>query len=206
MEPISQNLRDQISELLKPHRVCLVMPVVLNHSSQSCGRSAKRKGRWEESNPAQATPPETSSTPPILFSFSSDNITSSTTTTVTSPSVPSTDTSFASTDVLPLSTSSTPPTAPFVTTSNTTTTTTTTALPTKNIKKKFGDFFAFKRARTGRASKAGGGEGGGEGVKVKRTSIADLIRPLREAKERERERERDKEREKGERGKVSGGC
>lgn len=34
-------------------------------------------------------------------------------------------------------------------------------------------------------------------MKVKRTSIADLIRPLREAKERERERERDKEREKG---------
>lgn len=32
-------------------------------------------------------------------------------------------------------------------------------------------------------------------MKVKRTSIADLIRPLREAKERERER--DKEREKG---------
>ncbi|TMS05221.1 Capping protein, Arp2/3 and myosin-I linker protein 3 [Larimichthys crocea] len=156
------------------------------------------KGRWEESNPAQATPPETSSTPSILFSSSSDNITSSTTTTVTSPSVPSTDTSFASTDVLPLSTSSTPPAPPFVTTSNTTTTTTTTtALPTKNIKKKFGDFFAFKRARTSRASKAGGGEGGGEGVKVKRTSIADLIRPLREAKERERERERDKEREKG---------
>ncbi|KAG7231013.1 hypothetical protein INR49_025042 [Caranx melampygus] len=53
------------------------------------------------------------------------------------------------------------------------------------------------RARAGRATKAGGGEGGGgEGVKVKRTSIADLIRPLREAKERERERERDKEREK----------
>uniref|UniRef100_A0A672FG21 Capping protein regulator and myosin 1 linker 2 n=1 Tax=Salarias fasciatus TaxID=181472 RepID=A0A672FG21_SALFA len=77
----------------------------------------------------------------------------------------------------------------------------TTALPPKNIKKKFGDFFAFKRARAGRAAKAGGGEGGGgggggEGVKVKRTSIADLIRPLREAKERERERERGKEREK----------
>lgn len=33
-------------------------------------------------------------------------------------------------------------------------------------------------------------------MKVKRTSIADLIRPLREAKEREREREKDKEREK----------
>lgn len=39
-------------------------------------------------------------------------------------------------------------------------------------------------------------------MKVKRTSIADLIRPLREARERERERERDKEREK-ERGEKS---
>ncbi|XP_037623048.1 capping protein, Arp2/3 and myosin-I linker protein 2 isoform X4 [Sebastes umbrosus] len=155
------------------------------------------KGRWEESIPAQATPSESSSTPSAStpFSPSSDNITSSATTTVTSPSVPSTDTSFTSTDVSPLSTSSTPPTP-----SSVTTTTTTTPLPTKNIKKKFGDFFAFKRARASRAAKAGGGEGGGgggEGVKVKRTSIADLIRPLREAKERERERERDKEREKG---------
>lgn len=33
---------DQISELLKPQRVCLVMPVVLNHSSQPCGKSADR--------------------------------------------------------------------------------------------------------------------------------------------------------------------
>ncbi|XP_056243916.1 capping protein, Arp2/3 and myosin-I linker protein 2 isoform X2 [Seriola aureovittata] len=149
------------------------------------------KGRWEESNPAQATPSESSSTPSAStpFSSSSENITSSTTTTVTSPTVPSTDTSFTSTDVPLLSTSSTSPTPSSVTPSTT--------LPTKNIKKKFGDFFAFKRARAGRATKAGGGEGGGgEGVKVKRTSIADLIRPLREAKERERERERDKEREK----------
>ncbi|KAM9351894.1 capping protein, Arp2/3 and myosin-I linker protein 2 [Symphorus nematophorus] len=148
------------------------------------------KGRWEESNPAQATPSESSSTPSasIPFSSSSDNITSSSTTTVTSPSVPSTDTSFTSTDVPPLSTSSTPPAPSAVTTSTTTSTT----LPTKNIKKKFGDFFAFKRARASRAPKAGGGEGGGDGVKVKRTSIADLIRPLREAKEREREREREK--------------
>ncbi|XP_078024393.1 capping protein, Arp2/3 and myosin-I linker protein 2 isoform X2 [Epinephelus lanceolatus] len=150
------------------------------------------KGRWEESIPAQATPSESSSTPSAStpFSSSSENITSSTTTAVTSPSVPSTDTSFTSTDVPPLSTSSTSPTPSSVTT---------TTLPTKNIKKKFGDFFAFKRARASRAAKAGGGEGGGggEGVKVKRTSIADLIRPLREAKERERERERDKEREKG---------
>uniref|UniRef100_UPI0037E94C0F capping protein, Arp2/3 and myosin-I linker protein 2 n=1 Tax=Semicossyphus pulcher TaxID=241346 RepID=UPI0037E94C0F len=147
------------------------------------------KGRWEESYPAQATPSESSSTPSAStpFSSSSDNITSSTTTTtVTSPSVPSTDTSFTPTDVSPLSTSSpTPPAPSSVTTTNPT-------LPTKNIKKKFGDFFAFKRARAGRAAKAGGGEGGGEGVKVKRTSIADLIRPLREAKEREREREREK--------------
>uniref|UniRef100_A0A8C9ZJK4 Capping protein regulator and myosin 1 linker 2 n=1 Tax=Sander lucioperca TaxID=283035 RepID=A0A8C9ZJK4_SANLU len=106
-------------------------------------------------------------------------------TTVTSPSVPSTDTPFTSTDVSPLSTSSTRPAPSSITTST---------LPTKNIKKKFGDFFAFKRARAGRATKAGGGEGGGgaEGVRVKRTSIADLIRPLREAKEREREREREK--------------
>ncbi|XP_038562432.1 capping protein, Arp2/3 and myosin-I linker protein 2 isoform X2 [Micropterus salmoides] len=152
------------------------------------------KGQWEESNPAQATPSESSFTPSAStpFSSSSDNITSSTTT-VTSLSVSSTDTSFTTTDVAPLSTSSTPPTPSSVTT--------TTTLPTKNIKKKFGDFFAFKRARASRAAKAGGGEGGGggggEGVKVKRTSIADLIRPLREAKERERERDRDKEREKG---------
>nr|XP_023683130.1 capping protein, Arp2/3 and myosin-I linker protein 2-like isoform X1 [Paramormyrops kingsleyae]XP_023683131.1 capping protein, Arp2/3 and myosin-I linker protein 2-like isoform X1 [Paramormyrops kingsleyae]XP_023683132.1 capping protein, Arp2/3 and myosin-I linker protein 2-like isoform X1 [Paramormyrops kingsleyae] len=67
--------------------------------------------------------------------------------------------------------------------------------PTRNIKKKFGDFFAFKKVRGGRGSK---GEGAQEG-KVKKTSIADLIRPLREAaraeKEREREREREKEKE-----------
>ncbi|XP_062276911.1 capping protein, Arp2/3 and myosin-I linker protein 2 [Scomber scombrus] len=161
------------------------------------------KGRWEESDSAQVTPSESSSTPSAStpFSSSSDHITSYTTT-VTSPSVPPTDTSFTSTDVPSLSTSSTPPTSSSVT-SSTAPTTTTTTLPTKNIKKKFGDFFAFKRARVGRAAKAGGGEGGGEAVKVKRTSIADLIRPLREAKERERERERDKEREK-ERGTRSG--
>ncbi|XP_034542518.1 capping protein, Arp2/3 and myosin-I linker protein 2 [Notolabrus celidotus] len=158
------------------------------------------KGRWEESYPAQATPSESSSTPSTStpFSSSSDNITSftttTTTTTVTSPSVPSTDTSSTPTDVPPLPSSSpTPPAPPSVTTTTPTPTTTTNPpLPTKNIKKKFGDFFAFKRARAGRAAKAGGGEGGGEGVKVKRTSIADLIRPLREAKEREREREREK--------------
>ncbi|KAM8751769.1 capping protein, Arp2/3 and myosin-I linker protein 2 isoform 3-T4 [Acanthopagrus schlegelii] len=153
------------------------------------------KGRWEESNPAQATSPESSSTPQAssLFSLSSDNITSSATITVTSLSVPSTDTSSISTGIPPISSSSTLPAPSSVTT----TTTTTTTIPTKNIKKKFGDFFAFKRARANRVPKAGGGEIGGEGVKVKRTSIADLIRPLREAKEREKERERDKERERG---------
>ncbi|XP_005454302.3 capping protein, Arp2/3 and myosin-I linker protein 2 [Oreochromis niloticus] len=142
------------------------------------------KGQWEESNPAQATPPESSSTPSVstLLSSTSDIITSSTTT-LTSPYA-STDMSFTSTDVPPLSTSI-PSTFSSVTT--------TTTLPTKNIKKKFGDFFAFKRARVARATKASGGEGGGgEGVKVKRTSIADLIRPLREAKEREREREKER--------------
>ncbi|XP_010780296.1 cell wall protein RTB1-like, partial [Notothenia coriiceps] len=143
------------------------------------------KGRWEESIPAPATPPDSSSTPSAStpFSSSSDNITLSPSTTVTSPSVPSTDTCFTSTDVSLLSTSSTPPAPPSSVTPTTT-------LPTKNIKKKFGDFFAFKRGRGGRAPKAGGGEGGGEGVKVKRTSIADLIRPLREAKERERDRDK----------------
>ncbi|KAM8890903.1 capping protein, Arp2/3 and myosin-I linker protein 2 [Spinachia spinachia] len=152
------------------------------------------KGRWEESIPAPATPSESSSTPSAStpFSSSSDNITITTTTTTTtstvpSPSFPHIDTSLTSTDVSPLSTSSTSPTLSSVSNTNTT-------LPNKNIKKKFGDFFAFKRSRAVRATKAGGGEGGGggggEGVKVKRTSIADLIRPLREAKDREREREK----------------
>uniref|UniRef100_A0AAY4ENI1 Capping protein regulator and myosin 1 linker 2 n=1 Tax=Denticeps clupeoides TaxID=299321 RepID=A0AAY4ENI1_9TELE len=86
------------------------------------------------------------------------------------------------------------------TTSTSTTTATATPTPPKNIKKKFGDFFAFKKVRSGRGAK---GEGAPEG-KAKKTSIADLIRPLREAaraekereKEKEREREREKEREK----------
>ncbi|KAM7396099.1 hypothetical protein PAMP_019168 [Pampus punctatissimus] len=39
---VSQNLKDQISELLKPHRVCVVTPIILNHSSQPCWRSANR--------------------------------------------------------------------------------------------------------------------------------------------------------------------
>lgn len=84
------------------------------------------------------------------------------------------------------------------TTSPPTTTSTismTSTAPTKNIKKKFGDFFAFKKVRAGRGTKS---EGAPEG-KVKKTSIADLIRPLREAaraeKEREKEKERDKEKE-----------
>ncbi|XP_060779937.1 capping protein, Arp2/3 and myosin-I linker protein 2 isoform X3 [Neoarius graeffei] len=83
-------------------------------------------------------------------------------------------------------------TSPPTTTSTTSTPST---APTKNIKKKFGDFFAFKKVRAGRGAKS---EGAPEG-KVKKTSIADLIRPLREAaraeKEREKEKERDKEKE-----------
>ncbi|XP_026166545.1 capping protein, Arp2/3 and myosin-I linker protein 2 [Mastacembelus armatus] len=147
------------------------------------------KGRWEESNPAIATSSESSYTPSAStpFSSSSNNITTFSTT-ITFPSVPSTDTSLTSTDAPLISPYSISPATSSVTTTMTT-------LPTKNIKKKFGDFFAFKRARAGRATKGGGGEGAGEGVKVKRTSIADLIRPLREAKEREKERERDKERQ-----------
>ncbi|XP_026222298.1 capping protein, Arp2/3 and myosin-I linker protein 2 isoform X2 [Anabas testudineus] len=142
------------------------------------------KGQWEESNPVQT---ESSSIPSASTHFSSlpENITFSSATTTSHPD-PSTKSSFTLTDAQSLS--STSLAHSFVT--NTTTT-----IPTKNIKKKFGDFFAFKRARVSRAGKAGGGEGR-EGVKVKRTSIADLIRPLREAKEREREREKDKEREK----------
>ncbi len=64
-----------------------------------------------------------------------------------------------------------------VTTAPPTTSTTTpipTTAPSKNIKKKFGDFFAFKKVRAGRGAK---GDGVPEG-KVKKTSIADLIRPL----------------------------
>ncbi|XP_033824687.1 capping protein, Arp2/3 and myosin-I linker protein 2 [Periophthalmus magnuspinnatus] len=145
------------------------------------------KGRWEESNPAQATPSESSSTSlaPLPLSPSSDSVPSCPeSTTVSSAPDPSTDTqSVTPTDDIPPTLSSPPSSLPL---SNTNTTNTSTA--PKNIKKKFGDFFAFKRARAGKAAKAGGGEGGGESVKVKRTSIADLIRPLREAKDRERER------------------
>uniref|UniRef100_A0A3Q3J5C8 CARMIL C-terminal domain-containing protein n=1 Tax=Monopterus albus TaxID=43700 RepID=A0A3Q3J5C8_MONAL len=113
------------------------------------------------------------------------NITFSTATTVTSPSVPCPDTSLTSTDVPPSSTSFAPPAPSSVTSTMAT-------LPTKNIKKKFGDFFAFKRARTGRAIKGGGGGEGGECMKVKRTSIVDLIRPAREVKERDKEREKER--------------
>ncbi|XP_078804446.1 capping protein, Arp2/3 and myosin-I linker protein 2 isoform X3 [Oryzias latipes] len=141
------------------------------------------KGRWEESNPAQASPSESSLTfsasPP--FSSSSDVIPTSTVTAVTCPPVISPDTPLTSPDAPPPATSSPCPTS-------VTTSTTPTSVPTKNIKKKFGDFFAFKRPRANRAAKASGGEGGAEGVKVKRTSIADLIRPLREAKERDKDR------------------
>ncbi|XP_030621598.1 capping protein, Arp2/3 and myosin-I linker protein 2 [Chanos chanos] len=91
------------------------------------------------------------------------------------------------------------PAEPTCVTSTPPTTSTTTVppatAPSRNIKKKFGDFFAFKKVRAGRGPK---GEGAPEG-KVKKTSIADLIRPLREAaraeKEREKERERERERE-----------
>ncbi|KAF6716305.1 Leucine-rich repeat-containing protein 16B [Oryzias melastigma] len=145
------------------------------------------KGRWEDSNPAQPTPSESSSTlsasPP--FSSSSDVIPTSTVIAVTCPPVISPDTSLTSPDAPPPVTSSPCPTP-------VTTSTTPTQVPTKNIKKKFGDFFAFKRPRASRAAKASGGEGGAEGVKVKRTSIADLIRPLREAKERDKDRDKDR--------------
>uniref|UniRef100_A0A3P9K8R7 Capping protein regulator and myosin 1 linker 2 n=1 Tax=Oryzias latipes TaxID=8090 RepID=A0A3P9K8R7_ORYLA len=120
-----------------------------------------------------------SASPP--FSSSSDVIPTSTVTAVTCPPVISPDTPLTSPDAPPPATSSPCPTS-------VTTSTTPTSVPTKNIKKKFGDFFAFKRPRANRAAKASGGEGGAEGVKVKRTSIADLIRPLREAKERDKDR------------------
>ncbi|XP_007577807.1 F-actin-uncapping protein LRRC16A-like [Poecilia formosa] len=42
MDSISQTLRDQVSELLKPHRACLVTPVLLHQSNQSCGRSGSK--------------------------------------------------------------------------------------------------------------------------------------------------------------------
>ncbi|KAM9808077.1 capping protein, Arp2/3 and myosin-I linker protein 2-like [Neosynchiropus ocellatus] len=140
------------------------------------------KGQWEESNPAQAPPLEPSLSPSAStpVSPSSDNITSSTVTPL--------DSSLTCSDVPPSPSPASPPTSPSVTSSSSA------ALPSKNIKKKFGDFFAFKRPRTGRAAKAGGAEGG-EAGKVKRTSIADLIRPLRDAKDRDRERARDKHRD-----------
>uniref|UniRef100_A0A4W5QML3 Capping protein regulator and myosin 1 linker 2 n=1 Tax=Hucho hucho TaxID=62062 RepID=A0A4W5QML3_9TELE len=90
----------------------------------------------------------------------------------------------------PLTSAPAPPssTTTSSSTSSATETTTLSSAPSKNIKKKFGDFFAFKKARAGRGAK---GEVCPEG-KVKKTSIADLIRPLREAKEKEKEREREK--------------
>ncbi|XP_041077391.1 capping protein, Arp2/3 and myosin-I linker protein 2 isoform X2 [Polyodon spathula] len=53
----------------------------------------------------------------------------------------------------------------------------------KTIKKKFGDFFAFKKPRSARGAKGEGGPEGSPsvGLRLKKTSIADLIRPLREA-------------------------
>ncbi|CDQ68181.1 unnamed protein product [Oncorhynchus mykiss] len=89
----------------------------------------------------------------------------------------------------PTESTSTTPAPPSTTSSSSATETTTlSSAPSKNIKKKFGDFFAFKKGRASRGSK---GEVCPEG-KVKKTSIADLIRPLREAKEKEKESERDK--------------
>lgn len=149
------------------------------------------KGRWEESIPAQVTPSEPSSTSlaPLLLSPSSDSVPSCPESTTVSAPVPSTDTQSASpTGDTPPTLSSPPSSLPLSTITNTTNTST----APKNIKKKFGDFFVFKRARAGRAAKVGGGEGGGESAKVKRTSIADLIRPLREAKDRERERDKER--------------
>uniref|UniRef100_A0A3Q4H458 Capping protein regulator and myosin 1 linker 2 n=1 Tax=Neolamprologus brichardi TaxID=32507 RepID=A0A3Q4H458_NEOBR len=197
MEPLptqGQTLRHYTASRPRPRRTHTQPPSsrpqeavskVENEASEEMGRVDEGV---EEFFTKKIIPDYALSTPSVStpLSSTSDIITSSTTT-LTSPYA-STDMSFTSTDVPPLSTSI-PSTFSSVTT--------TTTLPTKNIKKKFGDFFAFKRARVARATKASGGEGGGgEGVKVKRTSIADLIRPLREAKERERERERDKEREK----------
>ncbi|XP_029009123.1 capping protein, Arp2/3 and myosin-I linker protein 2 isoform X3 [Betta splendens] len=137
------------------------------------------KGRLEESNPVQATSPALSSTRSASTTFSSlsDNITSHS---ITSSSVPSSEASLTSADLQPFSTSSTFP-APSLATN------TIPALPPKNMKKKFGDFFAFKKAR-GRSGNTEGGERG-NGMKVKRTSIADLIRPLGEAKNSEKERD-----------------
>ncbi|KAF7649964.1 hypothetical protein LDENG_00133510 [Lucifuga dentata] len=42
MDGVSQRLQGQISDLLKPHRVCLLRPVILNHPSQTCVREANR--------------------------------------------------------------------------------------------------------------------------------------------------------------------
>uniref|UniRef100_A0A668T5B6 CARMIL C-terminal domain-containing protein n=1 Tax=Oreochromis aureus TaxID=47969 RepID=A0A668T5B6_OREAU len=197
MEPLptqGQTLRHYTASRPRPRRTHTQPPSsrpqavskVENEASEEMGRVDEGV---EEFFTKKIIPDYALSTPSVstLLSSTSDIITSSTTT-LTSPYA-STDMSFTSTDVPPLSTSI-PSTFSSVTT--------TTTLPTKNIKKKFGDFFAFKRARVARATKASGGEGGGgEGVKVKRTSIADLIRPLREAKERERERDKEREKERG---------
>ncbi|CAL8376015.1 unnamed protein product [Arctogadus glacialis] len=166
-------------------------------------------------DPTTPLPPPSSFSSSSSSSFFPCNINTSpsttTATTVTSPSVPTGDSPplpranvpsphaappFPAAAVTPPASTPAPP--PPSSSSAAAAATATAPPPAKNIKKKFGDFFAFKRARAGRAAKAGGGEGGGggggggggEGTKVKRTSIADLIRPLREAKEREKERER----------------
>ncbi|KAF3854189.1 hypothetical protein F7725_022244 [Dissostichus mawsoni] len=142
------------------------------------------KGRWEESIPAPATPPDSSSTPSAStpFSSSSDNITLSPSTTVTSPSVPSTDTCFTSTDVPLLSTSSTPHAPPSSVTP-------TTHFPPKTSRKSLATSLPSRGLEAAEPPRQEG-RGRRRGVKVKRISIADLIRPLREAKERERDRDK----------------
>ncbi|CAB1323245.1 unnamed protein product [Coregonus sp. 'balchen'] len=97
--------------------------------------------------------------------------TESTSTTPAPPSTPA-----------PAPPSTTTTTSSSTSSSSTTVTTTPSSAPSKKIKKRFGDFFAFKKGRAGQGAKG----------EVKKTSIADLIRPLREAKEKEKEREREK--------------
>ncbi|XP_069037318.1 capping protein, Arp2/3 and myosin-I linker protein 2 isoform X2 [Lepisosteus oculatus] len=58
----------------------------------------------------------------------------------------------------------------------------------KTIKKKFGDFFAFKKVRSARGPEGSPSAGV---LRLKKTTIADLIRPLREAARAEREKAED---------------
>ena len=143
-----------------------------------------RKAKGEEL-PDQAPPTEPRSASPALPITSTDPPTSTTceappTSTPALPSTPAPPSSLVSSTPTP------PPAFPGSTPLST--------APSKNIKKKFGDFFAFKKVRAGRGSK---GDGGSE-VKAKKTSIADLIRPLREAARAEKEKEKERERGKAE--------